>query len=92
MVEIITEEKITINNGITTQTSTSSGLGSGFLISDRQIITAAHVVQVAEKVNVKFKDGEIIPANIISTFNSADVALIELLATSTERKKIVLKE
>ncbi len=79
VVEILTEEKVTVSNGSTTKTGTSEGLGSGFMISDTQIITAAHVVQVAEKLNVKFHDGEVIPANVISSFNTADIALIELV-------------
>ena len=72
-------EKELLDNGYTTKTVTSEGLGSGFMISDTQIITAAHVVQVAEKLNVKFLDGKIIPAKVISSYNTADIALIELL-------------
>ena len=79
VVEILTEQKELINVGATTKTITAGGLGSGFMISDTQIITAAHVVQVAEKVNVEFFDGQVIPANVISSYNTADVALIELL-------------
>ncbi len=79
VVEILTEQKELVNLGATTKTITSGGLGSGFMISNTKIITAAHVVQVAEKVNVEFYDGEIIPANVISSYNTADVALIELL-------------
>ena len=79
VVVIITEVNNIVSNGSNTKTVSSEGLGSGFMISDNQIITAAHVVQVAEKLNVKFDDGEIIPAKVISSFNSADVALIELI-------------
>lgn len=79
VVEILTEQKELINTGTTTKTITAGGLGSGFMISNTQIITAAHVVQVAEKVNVEFHDGQVIPANVISSYNTADVALIELL-------------
>ncbi|PHS67949.1 MAG: hypothetical protein COB12_01655 [Flavobacterium sp.] len=79
VVEIITEEKITISNGIDTKTGTAAGLGSGFMISDKQIITAAHVVQIADGIKVKFLDGEVIPANVISSFKTADIALIELV-------------
>lgn len=79
VVVVLTEQKELISNGQTTQTVTAGGLGSGFLISDTQIITAAHVVQVAEKVNVEFLDGEIIPAKVISAYSGADVALIELI-------------
>lgn len=79
VVEILTEQKEIVSYGSSTKTITSGGLGSGFMISDTQIITAAHVVQVAEKLNVKFYDGQVIPANVISSYNTADVALIELL-------------
>ena len=79
VVVILTEQKELISSGNTTKTHTSEGLGSGFMISETQIITAAHVVQVAEKVNVEFLDGEIIPAKVISAYATADVALIELI-------------
>ena len=79
VVEIITEEKVIISDGINTKTGTSGGLGSGFMISDTEIITAAHVVHIAEKVNVRFLDGEVIPASVISSFSSADVALVKLV-------------
>jgi len=79
VVVILTEQKELISSGNMTKTVTAGGLGSGFMISDTQIITAAHVVQVAEKVNVQFLDGEIIPAKVISAYATADVALIELI-------------
>jgi serine protease Do len=79
VVVIITEVKDVVSVGSITKTVSSEGLGSGFMISDKQLITAAHVVQVAEKLNIKFGDGEIIPAKVITSFNSADVALVELI-------------
>lgn len=79
VVVILTEEKDIVNVGNTTKTVTANGLGSGFLISEKRIITAAHVVQVAERLMVQFSDGEKIPANVISSFSAADIALIELV-------------
>ncbi len=79
VVVILTEQKELVSNGQSTKAVTAGGLGSGFMISDKQIITAAHVVQVAEKVSVEFLDGEIIPAKVISAYGNADVALIELI-------------
>lgn len=79
VVVILTEEKELVSNGSVTKTVSSGGLGSGFMVSDNQIITAAHVVQVAEKLNIQFLDGEIIPAKVVSSFNNADVALLELI-------------
>jgi S1-C subfamily serine protease len=56
-----------------------SGLGSGVLISsDGKILTAAHVVQTAEKVEVQFVDGTRQPAKILCSVPDADVALIKV--------------
>ena len=79
VVVILTEQKELVGSGKLTKTVTAGGLGSGFLVSENQVITAAHVVQVAEKVNVQFVDGETIPAKVISAYSVADVALLELL-------------
>ncbi len=79
VVVIFTEEKTLVSNGKTTKTVASGGLGSGFLISDKQIVTAAHVVQVAENIQVQFVDGEVIPAKVVSAYKAADLALIELV-------------
>jgi serine protease Do len=79
VVAIFTEEKtiITTENN-DTQSVTNSGLGSGFMISDKLIVTAAHVIKVSERLTVQFSDGETIPAKVITAYNSADIALIEL--------------
>lgn len=79
VVVIYTEEKELKNTSSVWQTVTSQGLGSGFMISNKQIITASHVVEVAEKLTVQFLDGEKIPAKVISINKNADVALIELI-------------
>ena len=55
------------------------GLGSGVLISsDGKILTAAHVVQAADKVWVEFSDEEVITAHVIGSDVAADVALLQL--------------
>ena len=55
------------------------GQGSGVLISpEGQILTAAHVVQTAEQVEVQFADGTRRPAKIVSSAPSADVALLRV--------------
>ena len=59
----------------------SDGLGSGVLISNDRVLTAAHLVQSADKTTVEFSSGEIIPANIIGCSLSADVALLQLERT-----------
>ena len=57
----------------------SPGSGSGVLISsDGKVLTAAHVVQAADKVEVEFVDGQTVPAKVISSVPSADVAMLKL--------------
>jgi serine protease Do len=80
VVQIQTKEKEIIGKGQMKQTVTAEGLGSGILISSEGLIlTAAHVVQTAEDVKVVFKNEEVIPAKIIATEKTADVALIKLV-------------
>ena len=55
------------------------GLGSGVLISsDGLVLTAAHVVQTAEAIRVKFLSGETIRARDRTSEPAADVALLQL--------------
>src|SRR5215510_5196606 len=56
----------------------SDGLGSGVLISSDKVLTAAHVVESADKTIVEFSQGESIPARVIGCSLSADVALLQL--------------
>jgi serine protease Do len=56
-----------------------NGLGSGVLISnDGKVLTAAHVVQSADRTIVEFSQGELIPARVVGSAISADVALLQL--------------
>ena len=49
----------------------SGGLGSGVLISKDRVITAAHLVQSADKTMVEFTQGELVPATVVGTVFSA---------------------
>ena len=61
------------------QVVTMPGLGSGVLVSaDGKVITAAHVVHTADEIMVEFQNGELIPAKVLSSEPTADVALIQL--------------
>ena len=79
VVVIYTQEHSIITNGNNeSQQVTTNSLGSGFLISRDLIVTAAHVVKVPESLKVLFIDNEVINAKVISTYQSADIALIKL--------------
>lgn len=72
-----TEKEMVSANGRRAQMSVG-GLGTGFLIDDNHIMTAAHVVQTAETVSIRFHNNEVIPANVVSNYKNADVSLLKL--------------
>jgi S1-C subfamily serine protease len=56
-----------------------AGQGSGVLISsDGKVLTAAHVVQAADKILVQFGEDKYISAYVIASQLYADVALLQL--------------
>jgi S1-C subfamily serine protease len=76
VVVIEVEQKVPIGDS---RLTTAKGMGSGVLISkDGLIITAAHVVQTADHVYVKFPNGEGFSAEVIASEPAADVALLKL--------------
>ena len=57
----------------------AGGLGSGTIISsDGTILTAAHVVQTADKVAVQLQDGRSFLARVVASSPRADVALLKM--------------
>lgn len=78
VVILFTEEMQLEQRGATITKVSAPGLGSGFMISSTTLMTAAHVVNVAEQIFVRFSDGEIIKANVTSSFKGPDVALLRL--------------
>lgn len=76
VVTVLTESKVVTENH---QVATDDGIGSGVLISkDGEILTAAHVVNDAERIKVRFTNGEEIPAKTIKSAPIPDLALIKL--------------
>jgi len=58
---------------------TLPGLGSGFLIDDEgHVMTAAHVVQTADLVEVEFVGGTKVTASVVASDPIKDVALLKL--------------
>ena len=54
------------------------GLGSGVLISPDRVLTASHVVEVADQIKVLFVDGRERFARIVASEQFADVSLLAL--------------
>ncbi len=66
---------------IITRNADSAGgaIGSGVVIDrDGRIMTAAHVVHTASDIRVRFADEQVVPADVIVSIASADLALLKL--------------
>jgi len=57
---------------------TFSEIGSGVLIGDGRVMTAAHVVHGMDEIVVEFLGGEVIPAHVIASEPAADLSLLKL--------------
>src|SRR5712692_5959450 len=54
-------------------------VGSGVLVStDGKVLTAAHVVQIADEITVEFLGGESVAAQVVAAEPRADLALLQL--------------
>src|SRR5215510_3659155 len=66
-------------------------VGSGVLVSaDGKVLTAAHVVQIADEVVVEFLSGESVPARVVASEIKADLALLQLISVPAGVKPAVL--
>lgn len=60
-------------------------LGSGVIVSsDGRILTAAHVIQAADLVEVEFLSGRRAPARILASAPVADIAMLQIQAIPDE--------
>lgn len=75
VVKIITLEGGALND------ESMAAVSSGVVISEKgQILTAAHVVNVADQIAVKFMDDDqMIEANVVALSTEADIALLQLV-------------
>lgn len=90
VVVIKTINSVSQGQGDKSKVSTESGQGSGVLISkDGLIWTASHVVHSADVLAVKFTDGDIYEATVLSSDPLADVALIKIGKDFELKKKHV---
>ena len=57
--------------------------GSGFIVrADGYILTNYHVLEGADRIDVKLKDGRDFPAKIVGTDEKTDIAVIKIEATN----------
>lgn len=86
VVTIYTAEDVNAGAGDPRTFTSNMGLGSGTLIRDNMILTAAHVVANAKAIMVEFYDGEKIQATTFRISRLADVAVIKLESAPTKAR------
>lgn len=86
VVTIYTAEDVNPGAGDPRTFTSNMGLGSGVLIRDNYILTAAHVVANAKAIMVEFYGGEKIPAVTYRISKIADVAIIRLESAPSDAR------
>ncbi len=88
VVEVIANSKDRSNPSFTLY---EEGQGSGVVFSnDGLVLTAAHVIQTAEKIEIRFTSGKKVPAEIIRLSKGADIALLKLAWIPDQMKVVTL--
>ena len=90
VVTIYVNESVNTGAGDPLTFASSSGLGSGVLIREDLVLTAAHVVANAEQIMIEFYDGESVEAKTTRISRNADVALITLSRPPANPKMAVI--
>ncbi|MFN0121379.1 MAG: S1C family serine protease [Blastocatellia bacterium] len=79
VVVVHTREKNATQQPVEGAVAQAEGVGSGVLVSaEGHVLTAAHVVQTADQIEVQFLHGERIPARVAGAAPQADLALLQL--------------
>ena len=75
------------------QIQTGQGVGSGVIYdSNGLILTAAHVVEGADTVTVRFADGEQVEGTVLGGTSGADVAVIQVDRTGLPAAELALDD
>jgi serine protease Do len=90
VVTIYVREVLSTGTGDPRTFASSEGLGSGVLVKEDIVLTAAHVVGNADQIMIQFYDGESIEAKTVRISRVADVALVQLSKAPTHPQVAVL--
>jgi S1-C subfamily serine protease len=77
-VVVIKTEEVEVSPETDFRPVSLESIGSGVLIDEKRVLTAAHVVQAATTVVVQFVDGSEVRARIVASSVPEDIALLEL--------------
>jgi S1-C subfamily serine protease len=75
-IQTVSSTSVRQRGGITA--TSELGLGSGVLIAPDQVLTASHVVEAADRIQVRFADGTTRLARVTSSEQFADISLLKL--------------
>jgi S1-C subfamily serine protease len=78
VVEIRTVSSSSFQQHDGTTATSELGLGSGVLIASDQVLTASHLVETANRIQVRLLDGTMRQARVTSSEQFADVSLLTL--------------
>jgi len=85
------ERTPSINTNAKEKMTSIEGLGSGVVINaDGKILTAAHVVHLADSIHVEFEDGTKSMARVVASEPNADIALLKLETVPKNLKHVNL--
>jgi S1-C subfamily serine protease len=81
--------EVIILNGVP-QTGRSTALGSGFVYDNQgHIVTNYHVIDVANRADVTFTDGNTYSANVVGKDPNSDLAVLQIIGDFSEEKGVV---
>jgi serine protease Do len=67
------------NNGLPQSQPFQEGLGSGFVLDQQgHIVTNNHVIEGADKIEITFSDGTIVPAKVVGADPDSDLAVLKV--------------
>jgi S1-C subfamily serine protease len=89
VVVVHTSERVVTRDSNSTPVSMQA-LGSGVLVDDGKVLTAAHVVQTADAVSVEFPGEVQVRARILASDPAADLALLQLERVPPGAKPVLL--
>lgn len=91
VVNITVEVATTVLTPFGSQPQTQTGIGSGFVLDTRgDILTAAHVIDGATAIHVRFADGATRRANLVGKDDGADVAVIRAASAGLDLRPLRL--
>lgn len=90
VVEIRTLSSSSVPQENGTTPASEMGLGSGVLIAHDQVLTASHVVEIADRIQVRLVDGTTRRARVTSSERFADVSLLTLEAPVSDIEPVTL--